>query len=103
MHKVDIDESHPCPVPIHTKVLLDHMEINKITQDFLVFLKITDDRWLVPNMASLKGYTLIAIKNILRINDKFQFKGTGKLSVLTKHVSVFPYFWIKYTLSVIKI
>ena len=89
VHSVEIESDNLCPVPINTTVLLDHMEINKNTQDMLFFLKITDERWLVPHMTSLKGYTLIAIKNILHRNERFRFQGTGKLSVLTKHVSFF--------------
>ena len=81
------------PIPMKTKVLLDHLEIDvqEYNKKLLIFCKITDDeQWLVTDMVKWKGYTIVAEIPLPDNNGKVgnvTFSGTGKLSILGKNVS----------------
>ena len=71
-----------------TKVLLDHLEIDRNNKKLLIFCKITDDeQWLVTDMVKWKGYTIIAEIPLPGGIGPTSFSGTGKISILGKNVS----------------
>ena len=80
----------PTPIPHLTKVLLDHIEIDPVNKELLIFCKVTDNNWLVNNIVGWKGYTIIAVTGLYgspNINS-WSFRGTGKLSMIGKNVSL---------------
>ena len=84
-----------CPVPIDTKVVLDHIEIDTDRQKMLIFCTITDKHWLIENMVKWKGYTIIAeiaLPNAQGfVSGPYTFSGVGKISILDKHVRSFQF------------
>ena len=93
-HKLTSESN--CPIPITTNVVLDHIEINVTAKTLLIFCKITDDLWMVENMVSWKGYTIIAHyrlpKHIGDDSGTYTFSGVGKVSILEKHVRVVAFY-----------
>ena len=89
-HQVELESGMNCPVPITTKVVLQHMEIDIEHNNMLIFCQITGEDWLVQDMIQWKGYTLIAkigISNGPRVGT-YTFSGTGKIPILGKNVSI---------------
>ena len=93
--KVRLTPDTKCPVPINTKVVLDHIEINTDSNKMLIFCTITDQHWLVENMVKWKGYTLIAEIGLPdfygNVDGPYKFSGVGKVSILEKHVRNFQF------------
>ena len=88
-HQVVLSDSSSCPIPIKTKVVLDHIEIDPTRKKLMIFCKITQDKWLVTQMVKWKGYTIIAEIGLPGHGvGSYTFRGIGKMPILGKNVSL---------------
>ena len=79
-----LEDEDATPIPRNTKVLLDHIAIDKTNKQIAIYCTILDDVDLVQNMYSLKGYTVIAYKGFLgsSFGREWRWGGSGKIAEL---------------------